>query len=60
MIHYGADDLGRALAAVDAAAPGTVELSPRGELEETVALAKEKGAKAVLVLENGTERRVEL
>ena len=60
LIHYGPDDLGRALAAVDAAAPGTVELSPRGEVEETIALAKEKGAKAVLVLENGTERRVEL
>ena len=60
LIHYGAGDLGRALAAVDAAAPGTVELSPRGEVEETISLAKEKGAKAVLVLENGTERRVEL
>ena len=28
--------------------------------EETIALAKEKGAHAVLVLENGSERRVEL
>ena len=58
--HLDAEALGRALAAVVAAAPGTVVLSPRGEVEGTIALAKQKGAKAVLVLENGTERRVEL
>ena len=50
----------RALAAVDAGTPGTVELSPCIDVEETIALAKEKGAHAVLVLENGSERRVEL
>ena len=60
LVHYGADDLARALAAVDAGTPGTVELSPCIDVEETIALAKEKGAHAVLVLENGSERRVEL
>ena len=60
LIHYGPDDLAQALAAVDAAAPGTVELSPRADLEETMALAREKGARAVLVLEKGSERRVAL
>ena len=49
-----------ALAAVDSRAPGTWELSPCDTLEETLALAREKGAREVLVLEDGTERRVEV
>ena len=60
LVHYKADALARALAAVDAAPAGTVELSPCESVEETVALAKEKGARAVLVLEEGTERRMDL
>ena len=47
----------QALAAVDGQAPGTWELSPCDTLEETLALAREKGAREVLMLEDGTERR---
>ena len=60
LIHFGPGALALALAAVDSRAPGTWELSPCDTLEETLALAREKGAREVLVLEDGTERRVEV
>ena len=60
LIHFGDGELARALAVVDARAPGTAELSPFRALESTLNLAREKGADMVLVLENGTERLVEV
>ena len=60
LIHFGPGALALALAAVDSRAPGTWELSPCDTLEETLALAREKGAREILVLEDGTERRVEV
>ena len=60
LVHYGDGELARALGAVDARAPGTAELSPCRALESTLNLAREKGASMVLVLENGTERLVEV
>lgn len=60
MIHYGTGELSRALAAIDGRKAGTCELSPCGEVADTLALARERGARAVLILENGTERTVEL
>lgn len=60
LIHFGDGELARALGVVDARAPGTAELSPFRALESTLNLAREKGADMVLVLENGTERLVEV
>ena len=60
VVHFGEGELSRALAEVDRRAPGTCELSPCRALESTLALARERGAGEVLVLENGTERRVAL
>ena len=60
VVHFGEGELARALAEVDRRAPGTCELSPCRALESTLALARERGAGEVLVLENGTERRVAL
>ena len=57
LVHFGPGALAQALAAVDGQAPGTWELSPCDTLEETLALAREKGAREVLMLEDGTERR---
>lgn len=60
LIHFAPSELDRALAAVDGRVAGTCELSPCETLEATLALAKEKGAGRVLVLEPGTERMVEI
>ena len=60
LIHFAPSELDRALAAVDGRVAGTCELSPCETLEATLALAKEKGAGRVLVLEPGTERMVEV
>ena len=60
LVHYGDGELAGALAAVDSRGAGVCELSPCRALESTLNLARERGAAAVLVLENGTERRVEL
>lgn len=60
LIHFGDGELARALGVVDARVPGTAELSPFRALESTLNLAREKGADMVLVLENGTERLVEV
>ncbi len=59
LVHFGAGQLARALKAVDDRAAGTCELSPCAALEETLALAREKHAKAVLVLDEDGERLVE-
>lgn len=58
LIHYGDGAFSRALAVLDAREAGTAELSPCRALESTLRLAREKGAEAVLVLENGGERLV--
>lgn len=60
LVHFGGGELSRALKAVDEHAVGTCELSPCENLDETERLAREKGAGAVLVLEEGTERVVQL
>ena len=60
LVHFVPSELDRALAAVDGRVAGTCELSPCETLEATLALAKEKGAGRVLVLEPGTERMVEV
>ena len=58
VIHYGPGQLARALAEVDGRPAGSCELSPRRTLDSTLSLAREKGAKEVLVLENGAEKRL--
>lgn len=60
LVHFGGGELSRALKAVDEHAVGTCELSPCENLDETERLARDKGAGAVLVLEKGTERVVQL
>lgn len=60
VIHYETGELLRALAVVDERPAGTCELSPCRTLESSRNLAREKGAPLVLVLENGTERLVEV
>jgi ATP phosphoribosyltransferase regulatory subunit len=60
LIHYGDGQLGRAIRRLEEMEPGTCELSSCETPEETVALAKELGCRAVLVLENETERTVRL
>ncbi|NCE64245.1 ATP phosphoribosyltransferase regulatory subunit [Pseudoflavonifractor sp. 524-17] len=60
VVHFEDSELDRALAAVDGRSPGTCELSHCAALEDTLALARAKGAKRVLVLEPGRERTVEL
>lgn len=60
VIHFEQGRLAKALAAVDAREPGTCELSPCRTLESSCNLAREKGAKAVLVLDQNGERLMKL
>ena len=60
LVHFASGQLARALQAVDGRAAGTCELSPCADLDATLALAREKRAKAVLVLDADGERLVEL
>ncbi|MBU5435064.1 ATP phosphoribosyltransferase regulatory subunit [Pseudoflavonifractor sp. MSJ-37] len=60
LIHFAESELDRALTAVDGRAAGTCELSPCETLEETLALARRKGAGRVLVLDPDGERTVEV
>ena len=60
LVHFAESELDRALTAVDGRAAGTCELSPCESLEETISLARSKGARRVLVLEEDGERTVEL
>lgn len=57
MVHYDPAYLSDALAAVDAAVPGTVQLSPCTTAEESRELARAKGAQALLILDDQGERR---
>ena len=58
LIHFGPGGLARALRAVDGRVAGSCEISPCATLEATMALAREKGACSVLVLEEDGERMV--
>ena len=60
VVHYEPGCLARALEAVDSRPAGTCELSPCRTLASSLNLAREKGARTVLVLENGGERTVEV
>lgn len=60
LIHFERSQLSKALRAVDERVAGTCELSPCDALDKTLELAREKGAQAVLVLEESGERVVEL
>ncbi len=61
LVHFGPGQLARALKVVDEYPEGICELSPCSTLEETLALAREKGASRVLALEaQGEERWVDL
>lgn len=57
LIHYDPAFLARALAVVDASVPGAACLSPCATLEESRALARAKGVKALLILDKEGERR---
>ncbi len=59
VIHYGEGCLARALAALDAQPAGTCELSPCRTLSSSLNLAREKGVKTVLVLDQDGERVVQ-
>lgn len=57
LIHYDPAHLSAALAALDAAPPGTAQLSPCGTPEESRTLARAKGASILLLLDGAGERR---
>jgi len=60
VIHYDPGKLAAALRALDGSSPGTCELSPARTLESSCNLAREKGAKEVLVFEEAGERVVRI
>lgn len=58
LVHFGPGQLARALAAVDSRPAGTCELSPCGALEDSLTLARDKGAVGVLACGEAGERLV--
>ena len=58
LVHFEPGQLSWALNALEQGGGGRRELSPCETLEETVELARERGASGVLTLENGVERLV--
>lgn len=58
LVHFGPGQLAQALAAVDSRPAGTCELSPCGALEDSLTLARDKGAVGVLAFEEAGERLV--
>lgn len=58
VVHYGDGQLAEAFAAVDSRPAGTCEISPCRTLESTMRLACEKGAHAVLILDENGRREV--
>ena len=59
LVYFEPGQLSWALTALEQGG-GRRELSPCETLEETVELARERGASGVLTLENGAERLVRL
>lgn len=60
LVHFELGQLAPAIRAVDERPAGTCELSPCDTLEKSCELAREKGARLVLVMDEDGERRVEL
>lgn len=60
LVYFEPGQLSWALTALEQGGGGRRELSPCETLEETVELARERGASGVLTLENGAERLVRL
>ena len=60
VVHYAPGYLAKALEAVDSRPAGTCELSPCRTLESSCSLAREKGAKTVLVFDVTGERVVKV
>jgi len=60
IVHYEPGYLAQALAAVDSRPAGTCELSPCRTLESSRNLARDKGAREVLVLDKDGERLVQV
>lgn len=58
LVHFGPGQLAQALAAVDSRPAGTCELSPCGVLEDSLTLARDKGAVGVLAFGEAGERLV--
>ncbi len=58
LVHFGPGQLAQALAAVDSRPAGTCELSPCGALEDSLTLARDKGAVGVLAFGEAGERLV--
>jgi ATP phosphoribosyltransferase regulatory subunit len=58
LVHYEPGYLAQALEAVDSRPFGTCELSTCDTLEQSMALAAEKGAQQLLVLDKDGERQV--
>ena len=58
LVHFGPGQLAQALAAVDSRPAGTCELSPCGALEDSLTLARDKGAMGVLTFGEAGERLV--
>ena len=58
LVHFGPGQLARALAAVDSRPAGICELSPCGALEDSLTLARDKGAVGVLAFGEAGERLV--
>ena len=58
LVHYEPGYLAQALEAVDSRPAGTCELSPHQSVEDSLALAGEKGAQELLVLDKDGERLV--
>ena len=56
LVHYQLGEFARAVQAVSQRPKGTAELSPYETLGESRKLARDKGAKELLILENGEER----
>ena len=58
LVHFGPGQLAQALAAVDSRPAGICELSPCGALEDSLTLARDKGAVGVLAFGEAGERLV--
>lgn len=60
VIHYEPAFLAKALALVDSLPQGTCELSPSSRVEGTMNLAREKGIRRVIILDENGQREVEV